>query len=118
MEEDRHRRLPRVHNAYAHVCKSFQVAIERSKSALVHLWQVLPYIIASLWFAVAFILSCHNAIVFLTPINSWVVVFRVASSSVCVAISDIGFKVDSLHSLGTCRCFALQWRVMYLYFRS
>ena len=67
MEEDRHRRLPRVHNAYAHVCKSFQVAIERSKSALVHLWQVLPYIIASLWFAAAFILSCHNAIVMLTP---------------------------------------------------
>ena len=67
MEEDRHRRLPRVHNAYAHVCKSFQVAIERSKSALVHLWQVLPYIIASLCFAAAFILSCHNAIVLLTP---------------------------------------------------
>jgi len=67
MEEDGHRRFPRVHNANAHVCKSFQVAIERSKSALVHLWQVLPYIIASLCFAAAFILSCHNAIVLLTP---------------------------------------------------
>ena len=37
MEEDGHRRFPCVHNAYAHVCKSFQDVIERNKSVLVHL---------------------------------------------------------------------------------
>ena len=124
MEEDRHRRLPRVHNAYAHVCKSFQVAIERSKSTLVHLWQVLPYIIASLWFAVAFILSCRNAIVLLTPMLFVQLLGCCISCCIFVGLCcyfRCWFQSGFIALVGhmSLLCFAVESdSVMYLYFRS